>query len=138
MTVRECVRRIYERQGITGFYKGITASYFGISETVVHFVIYEAIKSKLVSISMTGFFTCLLTISFQIELRQTVPMDGKTSRDFLEFMLAGAISKTVASCIAYPHEVARTRLREEGNKYNTFWQTLHTVWKEEGRAGLYR
>ena len=65
-------------------------------------------------------------------------MDGKTSRDFLEFMLAGAISKTVASCIAYPHEVARTRLREEGSKYNTFWQTLHTVWKEEGRAGLYR
>lgn len=52
--------------------------------------------------------------------------------------MAGAVSKTIASCIAYPHEVARTRLREEGNKYNTFWQTLHTVWKEEGRAGLYR
>lgn len=63
---------------------------------------------------------------------------SKTSRDFLEFMMAGAVSKTVASCIAYPHEVARTRLREEGNKYNRFWQTLHTVWKEEGRAGLYR
>lgn len=53
-------------------------------------------------------------------------------------MMAGAVSKTIASCIAYPHEVARTRLREEGNKYNSFWQTLHTVWKEEGRAGLYR
>lgn len=53
-------------------------------------------------------------------------------------MLAGAVSKTVASCIAYPHEVARTRLREEGNKYRTFWQTLFTVWKEEGKAGLYR
>lgn len=52
--------------------------------------------------------------------------------------MAGAVSKTIASCIAYPHEVARTRLREEGNKYNSFWQTLHTVWKEEGRAGLYR
>lgn len=53
-------------------------------------------------------------------------------------MMAGAVSKTIASCIAYPHEVARTRLREEGNKYHSFWQTLHTVWKEEGRAGLYR
>lgn len=53
-------------------------------------------------------------------------------------MLAGAISKTVASCMAYPHEVARTRLREEGDKYNTFFQTLRTVWREEGRAGLYR
>lgn len=71
-------------------------------------------------------------------MRHQRQSDRKSSRDFLEFMMAGAISKTVASCIAYPHEVARTRLREEGNKYNGFWQTLHLVWKEEGRAGLYR
>lgn len=120
MSVRECIKRIYAKSGVRGFYKGITASYFGISETVIHFVIYEALKAKL------------------IELRHKHPLDGKTSRDFLEFMLAGAISKTVASCIAYPHEVARTRLREEGNKYQTFWQTLYTVWKEEGKAGIYR
>lgn len=48
MTVRECVRKIYRTSGIAGFYKGITASYFGISETVIHFVIYEAIKAKIV------------------------------------------------------------------------------------------
>lgn len=53
-------------------------------------------------------------------------------------MIAGAVSKTIASCVAYPHEVARTRLREEGTKYRSFWQTLHTVWKEEGKAGIYR
>lgn len=53
-------------------------------------------------------------------------------------MVAGAVSKTIASCVAYPHEVARTRLREEGNKYRTFGQTLVTVWREEGKAGLYR
>lgn len=71
-------------------------------------------------------------------MRNSRHEDVKSSKDFLEFMMAGAVSKTVASCIAYPHEVARTRLREEGNKYNTFFQTLQTVWKEEGRAGLYR
>lgn len=48
MNVRECIKRIYETNGLRGFYKGITASYFGISETVVHFVIYEALKKKLV------------------------------------------------------------------------------------------
>ncbi|XP_063699989.1 mitochondrial carrier protein Rim2 [Culicoides brevitarsis] len=120
MTVRDCVQRIYSTSGIRGFYKGLTASYFGISETVIHFVIYEKLKTKL------------------IELREAHPTEGKTYRDFLEFMLAGAISKTVASCVTYPHEVARTRLREEGNKYRTFWQTLITVWKEEGKAGIYR
>lgn len=53
-------------------------------------------------------------------------------------MGAAAVSKTIASCVAYPHEVARTRLREEGNKYRSFWQTLFLVWREEGKAGLYR
>lgn len=119
-SVTECVRRIYAIQGLIGFYKGITASYVGISETVIHFVIYEALKKKL------------------NEMRDANPGDDKTSRDFLEFMAAGATSKTIASVVAYPHEVARTRLREEGNKYRSFWQTIHTVWKEEGKAGLYR
>ena len=35
-------------------------------------------------------------------------------------------------------EVARTRLREEGNKYRSFWQTLATVAQEEGYRGVYR
>lgn len=35
-------------------------------------------------------------------------------------------------------EVARTRLREEGNKYHRFWQTLNLVYKEEGFKGVYR
>lgn len=49
MSLRECIKRIYAKSGVRGFYKGITASYFGISETVIHFVIYEALKAKLVS-----------------------------------------------------------------------------------------
>lgn len=120
MTAAQCIKMIYRTKGLFGFYKGITASYFGISETVVHFVIYEAIKAKLIA------YRCGL------------PTDAKSSRDFLEFMMAGAVSKTIASCIAYPHEVARTRLREEGTKYRTFWQTLATVAQEEGYRGVYR
>lgn len=35
-------------------------------------------------------------------------------------------------------EVIRTRLREEGTKYKSFFQTLRTVPREEGYAALYR
>ena len=35
-------------------------------------------------------------------------------------------------------EVARTRLREAGSKYKSFWQTLRLVYREEGSKGLYR
>lgn len=142
MSVRRCVQNIYNQSGLRGFYKGITASYVGISETVIHFVIYEALKAKLVSRRSRQRrrrrFTNLFIFFFQVERRAAHPTDDKSSRDFVEFMVAGAVSKTVASCITYPHEVARTRLREEGNKYRSFWQTLHTVWREEGKAGVYR
>ena len=35
-------------------------------------------------------------------------------------------------------EVARTRMREAGTKYRSFWQTLFLVGREEGHRGLYR
>ncbi|KAK2581856.1 hypothetical protein KPH14_002319 [Odynerus spinipes] len=123
ITAIECTRRIYRQSGILGFYKGIVASYVGISETVIHFVIYEAVKTWLAA------------------SRTRIPSRGddrKTLRDFVEFMAAGSFSKTIASTVAYPHEVARTRLREEGTKYRTFCQTLTTVYTEEGTKGLYR
>ena len=34
--------------------------------------------------------------------------------------------------------MARTRLREDGTKYKSFWPTLLSVAQEEGRVGLYR
>ncbi|XP_046818433.1 solute carrier family 25 member 36-A [Vespa velutina] len=123
ITAIECMRRIYRQSGVRGFYKGIMASYVGISETVIHFVIYEAVKAWLVATRT------------RVSSRED---DRKTLRDFIEFMAAGSFSKTVASTIAYPHEVARTRLREEGTKYQTFLQTLNTVYMEEGTKGLYR
>jgi len=35
-------------------------------------------------------------------------------------------------------EVARTRMREEGTRYQRFWQTLYAVVQERGPLGLYR
>ena len=65
----------------------------GISETVIHFVIYEAVKKRLQDWSQSN--RTLLDEEYDVE--------KKTSIDFIQFMAAGAISKTVASSIAYPH-----------------------------------
>ncbi|KAM6948803.1 solute carrier family 25 member 36-A [Aplochiton taeniatus] len=125
MNAFECVRRVYQSDGLRGFYRGMSASYAGISETVIHFVIYESIKRKL------------------IESKAQAHMDEeeepvKDASDFVGMMLAAATSKTCATSIAYPHEVIRTRLREEGSKYRSFFQTLWTVPREEGYRALYR
>lgn len=126
LTCSKCIKQVYKSNGILGFYKGITASYFGVAETVIHFVIYEAVKAKLLAYSNND-----------LENTDNDQTYYKIS-DFFKFMLAGAISKTCATCIAYPHEVVRTRLREEGSKYKSFFQTLSLVAKEEGVRNLYR
>lgn len=80
----KCIHQVYLTHGFSGFYKGITASYYGISETIVHFVIYEAIKAELMKPSEDS-------------------EDTREAMDFLKFMMAGATSKTIATCLAYPH-----------------------------------
>uniref|UniRef100_A0A3P8VAU8 Solute carrier family 25 member 36 n=1 Tax=Cynoglossus semilaevis TaxID=244447 RepID=A0A3P8VAU8_CYNSE len=125
MNAFECMRRVYQTDGLRGFYRGMSASYAGISETVIHFVIYEHIKRRIL----------------EARAPQNVEEDEAASRDPLDFigmMMAAATSKSCATTIAYPHEVIRTRLREEGTKYRSFFQTLMMVPKEEGYRALYR
>ncbi|XP_046884440.1 solute carrier family 25 member 36-A isoform X2 [Hypomesus transpacificus] len=122
----DCVRRVYRSDGVRGFYRGMSASYAGISETVVHFVIYEGIKRHLQERRAKGG-----ALGDEDEA-------VKDASDFLGMMLAAATSKTCATSIAYPHEVIRTRLREEGSRYRSFFQTLLAVPREEGYRALYR
>ncbi|XP_042303656.1 solute carrier family 25 member 33-like [Sceloporus undulatus] len=119
----QCAMRVYHTEGLRGFYRGITASYAGVSETIIHFVIYEALKQRL--------------RENQPFLAAALPLPHN-SQDFCGLMVAAAISKLCASCIAYPHEVIRTRLREEGSRYLSFVQTLQLVVREEGPSALYR
>lgn len=115
------VRDAYKSEGLRAFYRGLSASYVGISETVVHFTIYEQVKARL--------------LKFQ----------HKTLRDLnvVECLFAAGVSKSIAASLCYPHEVARTRLRQQeseflgSSKYRSFLQTLKTVVKEEGWTGLY-
>lgn len=82
----------------------------GISETVVHFVLYEGVKARLIAArSLDG-----------------VPSDQRSPRDFIEFMGAGAFSKTVASCIAYPHgEICRLLIHIQ-NKHTMHMISINT------------
>ncbi|XP_077314165.1 solute carrier family 25 member 33 [Lithobates pipiens] len=123
MNALQCARYVYQMEGMRGFYRGLTASYAGISETMICFVIYEGLKKHLEDNPLTT--------------SNTKPGE-KSSSSFLGLMFAAAFSKGCASCIAYPHEVIRTRLREEGSKYNTFCQTARLVAREEGYAAFYR
>lgn len=116
LTTYEVVNKIMREKGPLGFYKGITASYFGICESALYFVIYEQLK--------------IISASNMSDASQGLSM--------LNYFTSAGFAKSLASCICYPHEVARTRLRQEGDKYKGFFQTLSLIVKEEGARGLYK
>lgn len=101
---------------------GVSASYVGVSETIVHFVIYEQVKAQLQALNAD----------------QNRSSEDPGLYNFLIYLAAAACSKSCATTLCYPHEVVRTRLREKGTKYRTFLQTLKTVYYEESIIGLYR
>lgn len=116
----EIIKKGYGLNGMKSFFRGLSASYVGVSEVIIYFILYEKIKENLHQQKTCG-------DSFQPS----------------NYILAALTSKIVATSLTYPHEVVRTRLRQDERdiagrlKYRNFLQTLATVGREEGRVGLY-
>ncbi|GAX18568.1 solute carrier family 25, member 33/36 [Fistulifera solaris] len=123
----DAIKTIFKEEGIGGFYRGIQASYWGCLEGSVQFIVYEQLKTRLLKRHNNN------------RIAQGLLPDSELSK-FTIFWTA-ALAKMIASIGTYPHEVARTRMREQARsgifKYKGMWQTMAVIAKEEGRQGLY-
>ncbi|KAL0937883.1 mitochondrial carrier protein rim2 [Colletotrichum truncatum] len=126
----DCIRQVLRTEGFTGLYKGMSASYLGVAESTLQWVLYEQIKKELAHreerIIRSG--------------REKTFWDRTV--DWMGNAGAAGGAKLVAAVLAYPHEVARTRLRQapmaNGQlKYTGLFQCFRLVWVEEGLMGLY-
>ncbi|KAG7371551.1 mitochondrial carrier protein [Nitzschia inconspicua] len=123
----DAIATIWKEEGIKGFYKGITASYWGCAEGALQFILYEQLKTKL--------------LDQQNERRAQQGLRPSQELPKATYFWSAAASKAVAAVLTYPHEVARTRMREQARsgifKYKGMWQTLQLMAKEEGLPSLY-
>ncbi|KZV88195.1 mitochondrial carrier protein RIM2 [Exidia glandulosa HHB12029] len=115
----DCVLRIMRHEGIRGMYKGLSASYLGVAEGTIQWVLYERLKG----------------LNTRVEGRGPVA-------EWAGMLGSAGTAKCVASLITYPHEVIRTRLRQPVSpggivKYSGLLQTLRLVIAEEGAKALY-
>lgn len=115
----DCLRKVVRAEGVRGLYKGLSASYLGVAEGTIQWVLYEKLKGY---------------------LRTRDP----SSHDWLNYFMAAAGSKLFAATLTYPHEVLRTRLREQSAsapgqavKYRGLLQAAKLIVKEEGAVALY-
>jgi solute carrier family 25, member 33/36 len=124
----DCVRKVYAGEGLGGFYKGLTASYVGLSETALQFAMYERMKRE------------MQRYKFRRDgPGEDVQKPGDISLTVPEYLTLASASKFLACLVTYPHEVVRTRLREQttSTKYRGFMDTLKVIAREEGKRGLY-
>jgi len=76
----ECIRTIYHENGIRGLYKGLSASYLGVSEGIIQWTLYEQLKKG-------------------AKKAEGGPLE------WVGMLGAAGGAKTIASLITYPHEV---------------------------------
>jgi len=123
----DVITTIMKEEGIGGFYRGIFASYWGCAEGAIQFLIYEKVKKRI--------------LLKQNEKNEALGLPPVTQHTKLSLFCTAALAKGVAAVTTYPHEVARTRLREQARggvfRYKGMWQAIGLVAKEEGRSGLY-
>lgn len=133
---RDAMMRIFREEGLGGFFKGLTASYWGVTEGALHFVVYERIKAKLIRDNR-------LKIARGDHLKRNGPTPDPDRLTSIQYLTAAAVSKLIASAVTYPHEVVRLRMREQPKfvgavpKYRGMIQSLRLIAREEGRKGLY-
>lgn len=121
-----CLRVILRTEGVGGLYRGLTASYLGTLEGTIQWVLYEKLKKSVARRRQQQLGKSISSSSYSM-----------SNLTWTDFFLTAATAKLVAAVIAYPHEVIRTRLREDGSQYRGLWRTTMRIVKEEGVRGFY-
>ncbi|KAF3397011.1 hypothetical protein DPV78_008092 [Talaromyces pinophilus] len=132
----DCIKQTVRHEGIRGLYKGLSASYLGVTESATQWVLYEQMK---------------MFLARREAAKAADPNHVPSTWDDVEIwggrLVAAGAAKLFAAVATYPHEVVRTRLRQApvvpvaGGKvqvkYTGLVQCFKVVAKEEGLAGLY-
>lgn len=89
----DCIKQVVRQEGIKGLYRGMSASYLGVTEGTIQWVLYEQMKKSLAKrderITLSG--------------REKTLWDNTV--DWTGNVGAAGGAKLVAALITYPHEV---------------------------------
>ena len=98
----DCAMQVLRHEGVRGLYRGLTASYLGISESTMQWVVYEKMKAYLAR---------------QQRQRVWSGQDASTWTETTQLsskVCAAAGAKLLATIITYPHEVRPSPTSKRG------------------------
>ncbi|KAI8997570.1 mitochondrial carrier domain-containing protein [Pilobolus umbonatus] len=125
----DCAYSMMKKEEPKSLFRGMGASYLGVIEGTIQWVINEHLKLRWGDTAT------------EIPKNNNV-IGGKSIRDWAGSIAAAATAKLTAGCIAYPHEVVRTRLRQPAlmdgtRKYKSLIQCFKLIIREEGLTSLF-
>ncbi|WFD38761.1 uncharacterized protein MJAP1_001725 [Malassezia japonica] len=112
-TVAGHVKDIYEKDGITGFWRGLKPSLVLTVNPAITYGVFERIKNIILAAS-----------------------DGKMTPG--KSFLVGALSKTLATIVTFPYILSKIRLQAKNTPYKSAFEVLGGIFKEKGILGWYQ
>ncbi|KAM3134187.1 hypothetical protein pb186bvf_013705 [Paramecium bursaria] len=107
---------VYQEEGFLSLYKGLSASFMGLSHVAVQFPVYEKLKAYY----------------------------GGPNIKPLDILKSTVVSKLMAVLLTYPHVVIRTRLHDNKQKYQfgsqkiLISEIIKGIYLQDGVAGFYK
>lgn len=109
----EMIKLIYQQEGLSGFFKGLTPALILTINPVIQFIIYEVLKKYF--LSTKGHFSTL------------------------QIIITSIISKLITTLITYPILTIKTLFQANRNKENKeIIEIIEKLFKNEGISGFYK
>ena len=117
-SILDGAQQIYQKEGLQGFYRGLTPSLFGVSHGALQFMAYEKLKIY----------------------RGRSKSQGQKDLSAFDFLFLSGISKVFAGGVTYPYQVVRARLQmyDAETTYKSARDVVVQVWNQEGWGGFYK
>lgn len=114
-TMQETFRCIYRKEGVYAFWRGLTASFLGLTHVAIQFPLYERLKVA-------------------AQKRRGIRPGEETMP---ELICISAAAKMTSSLITYPHEVLRARMQDTRGPRLTLRAAILNITRNEGRTALW-
>ena len=117
-SITDGTRQIYKSEGISGFYRGLVPSLFGVTHGAIQFMAYE-----------------------QLKIYQAKNLSGvQTELSAGDYLVLSGLAKVIAGSTTYPYQVVRARLQmyNADATYTSARDVIGQVWRREGLRGFYK
>ena len=139
--IAKTLRAVLREDGARGLFRGLSASYLGITENAIQFALYEYIKATYMHWRANPSQDLWSSNRSHWATPNRYSAASREQYTPGVAFCVGASAKLCASLLTYPHEVIRTRLREQRGYTNLRYRGLvhcfQTIFREEGARGLY-